>query len=87
MKPLLLSIFLSCGADATSTHLALTHGAHELVLPSQNPWVIDGIVAGESAAIAFGLHRLHKTHPKLAKALGWSIVGMRSSIAAYNFRH
>lgn len=87
MKPLLLSIALSFGADAATTHVGLESGRmQERVFPTQNPYVVDAIVAGETVFVSWALVRLSKDHPKLAKSLGWGLVGFRSGIAANNAR-
>lgn len=85
MKPLIFAIALSFGADAASTHVGrATERTREVLLPTQNPYVIDAIVAGEAIAVSLALNRLHKDHPKLATRLGWGIVGYRSTLAVHN---
>lgn len=86
MKPLLLILNLTLGADAASTHYALNHGAHELIL-SQNPWKTDAVLAGEAAGISLSLAWLDKRqHPKMARVVGWSFVAVRASVVASNLR-
>lgn len=85
MKPLLLALNLICGADATTTHVALAHGAREVSLPTQNRWMATAMVAGESAGMSYGLIWLDKTqHPKLARGLGWTAVAIRGVIVVNN---
>lgn len=83
MKPLLLILNLTLGADAASTHYALNHGAHELIL-SQNPWKTDAIVASEAAGLNWLL--LKARNKKAAKIIGWAFVGVRGAIVASNLR-
>lgn len=85
MKPLLLTLNLLLGADATTTHYALNHGAHEFML-SQNPVVNDVILAGQAVGVSYELQWLNKKHPKIAKVLGWSFVGVRGAIVVNNLR-
>lgn len=83
-----LTVFLAgCGADATSTHLALATGrVHEVVL-TQNPWVDDGLVAGEAALGAWAFERrLRSRHPRLATTLELSLGAFRFGLAVRNVR-
>ncbi len=84
MKPLLLTFNLLCGADAATTHYGLTHGAREIVL-SQNPWVDDAAVAGGAITATYGLlwFDAHE-HPKLARVLAWTAIGIRAAAVANN---
>lgn len=85
MKPLLLSLALTFGADAATTHVGLATGrAHELILPSQNPYVADALIGGEMVGVAWLLTHLHRTNPKTAQWLGWGVVGSRGAAALYN---
>ncbi len=86
MKPLLIVYALISGADATTTHVARIQGAREAWLPSQNVWVLDGIIAGHTAASAWGLVALNARHPRLAKIIGWSVVGVKVGVVAHNAR-
>ena len=85
MRPLLLTYALLCGADAASTHVMLNRGGQELWLPTQNPWAIDAIVGGQAVAAGLMLSWLDKhEHPKAARIIGWSIVGVRAVVVAHN---
>lgn len=90
MKPLLILFHLACGADAASSHLALHQHpgvVREQVLPTQNPWVIDGVVAGEAAVTTAGALWLRRhDHPKWAKGIVWLAVGVRAVAVAQNIR-
>lgn len=87
MKPLLITLALAHGADVGTTVYGLGHGATEVVLPTQNPAVISAIVAGEYSLEAFVLARLNTSgHAKLARMVGWTLVGVRGSIAAHNWQ-
>ena len=86
MTHLLLTLNILMGADATTTHVMLNRGGREVLLPTQNPWAINGIVAGEATAMTFGLTTLSKEHPKLAKTLTWTLIGVRGAIVAHNVR-
>lgn len=84
MKALLITFNLLCGADATTTHAILTRGGREVLLPTQNPWVVDGVVTGEAFAASKSLQVLSRTHPKTARIIGWSLVGLRSVVVVNN---
>lgn len=84
MKPLLLTFVLSCGVDASQTHYGLLHGATETFLPTQNPWVADGLMAGEAVAGAYALDRLSRSHPTASKRITWILIGARFVAIAWN---
>lgn len=86
VKTLLVIFTLSCGADASLTHVAINQGAREFVLPSQNRWAIDGMIAGEAVAGDVVLSKLHQHHPKTALIIGWTLVGLRGYAIAHNVR-
>lgn len=84
-KKLALVWFLSFGADAISTHNAITQrGAHELLLPSQNPYVIDELVVGEAVIGWWALVKINPNHPKIARTLYWLCVATHSTAAIHN---
>ena len=85
MKPLILTFWVLCGADAGTTHYALKHGAVEVVLPAQNPFVVDGIITGEAIAGSWVLHSLNRRgHARLARVVGWTLVGIRAYAVVHN---
>lgn len=84
MKPLLLTWWLICGADATTTHMGMARGYEERWLPASNPWVVDGMVAGQAALGTFAVRRLNRTHPRAARVLGWTLVGVRMFAVVHN---
>jgi hypothetical protein len=85
MKTILLGVWLSFGSDAAATHYAITQrAAREVLIPTQSPWALDGIVAGEAALTSLGLYHLNHNHPKAAKLIGWSIIGLRSVVVYHN---
>lgn len=86
MKPLLVVLALSHGADLGTTLVGLSHGAHEIVLPTQSPIAISVIVGAELGVECYGLSQLAKSHPRAAKVIGWSIVGFRTTIAVHNMQ-
>lgn len=86
MKPLVITLALLHGADAATTQSIINSGGHEALLPTQNVVAIDSIVAGEATTEIVALTRLRRDHPKLALALGWSLVGIRGAIVASNVR-
>ena len=59
---------VACGADATTTHLALRRGGHELFL-TQSPVANDVILGGEALAGVLILTKASRKHPKLAKVV------------------
>lgn len=89
MKPLLLILSLTYGADATTTHVAFARypqQTHEQLLPTQSPWLIDGLIAGQAVGISVGLTKLDQTHPTLARVIGWTLVGVRAYAVGSNVR-
>jgi hypothetical protein len=84
MKIMLIVLNLTFGADATTTHYALKHNGIEVIIPSQNPFVVDGFVGAESFSLSYSLNRLGRKHPKTAKIIGWSIIGARGFVVAHN---
>lgn len=73
----------ACGADAVTTHGALQAGAVELHL-SQNPWVTDALVGAQAGVGAWGMARLHRTHPKLATGILVGLTAIRMGAAVHN---
>ena len=84
MKPLILTWVLMCGADAATTSAILNGGGREMVLPTQNPWVASAIIGGQATVGAITLSKLAIRHPKLARWVGWTIVGIRATAVVYN---
>ena len=86
MKTLMFLAWLGgTGADAVSTHVALNHGAHELVM-TQNPAVDDILIGGQAVGGAIFLARLHKTHPRTAVVVGVVAGSFRAYIAYHNIQ-
>ncbi len=86
LKAVMLGTFLAGGAmDMQSTCQALGNGGREVVL-TQSCRVNAAVISGEMAAGAYGLNKLHQTHPKLAVTLGIAAGLFRASVAAHNLR-
>jgi hypothetical protein len=51
-------------SDAASTHVALMYGAHEAVLPTQNPWMIDAVIGAEMGLIVTAFLYLESRMPQ-----------------------
>lgn len=78
----------SVAADIHSTHRGLERGARE-TNPMYNWASDDGMLvlrAGTGVALGYGLHRLHKRKPKLAKILTFVIGATTFAVAAHNYR-
>lgn len=76
MKHALLVAWITVHSlDAGTTHYALSHGARETVIPTQNKWVIDGVIGASATLTWVGLERLKEGHPKLATALKLIVIG------------
>lgn len=88
MTPLLLAIYLTFGADATSTHIDLTrHVAREALYPTQNPWAIDAIIGVETWNTARMLKRWDvEGHHTRARVGGWVAVGVRAAATTQAIR-
>jgi hypothetical protein len=84
MKILLFGVWLSFGSDAATTHYALNHGGREVLIPTQNAYVIDAVAAGEALFASRALNKLNKTHPKAAKILGIGMIAARSFVVYSN---
>jgi len=84
VKVLLLAYLLSSGADAITTHYALNHGGREVMWPTQNPWLIDGLTAGQAAATTELVSKLHRSHPRLAITMGVISVAIRGAVVVSN---
>ena len=72
MKPLLLGLILSQGADL-ATALMVGPGCHEALWPNAKT-AVSVKVPSISISVTL-LPRLHREHPKVAKALAWSAIG------------
>jgi|KBSMisStaDraftv2_1062788.scaffolds.fasta_scaffold374837_2 hypothetical protein len=86
MKPLLLSWWVLCGADAATTHHIVTTGGREVILPTQNPYAIDGVLLTQAFAADHALRNVARTHPRLAIGLGVGLVAVRGFAVAHNLR-
>ena len=85
MKILLFGMWLTLSGDASTTTYGINHRlVVEALIPSQNVYVIDGILAAEGGGMTAGLLRLNREHPKAAKIIGWSIVAMRAYVVEHN---
>jgi hypothetical protein len=85
MKIILFGIWMTCSADAVTTHIGLNQGAREVVMPSQNPFILDSIGVSEAAVSSLGIVWLNKhKHPKAARILGWSIIAARGFVVYHN---
>ncbi len=84
MKTLILTYILFSGTDASTTHYALNHGGHEVMWPTQNPWLVDSLTAGQAVGVALGLGQLHHTHPKLAVGLAVMAAAIRGTVVVSN---
>ena len=81
---ILTAYITSFAADAATTHVALSKGAVEVVLPTQNPFMIDGIVAGQAVAGYMLINHLYKDHPKLAIAIAVGVTAAHGYAALHN---
>ncbi len=83
MKTLLLVYSLTCGADAATTHQALSAGARESVL-SQSTVANTAIIGAETGVSVFAIARLNQTHPKAARAIVVAAMAFRGYVAIHN---
>ncbi len=85
MKTLLLIWGVTCGGDAGVSSYALAQGGHELLLPSQSPWVVSTIVSGQAIAGTVAIQQLdQRGHPRWARTLGWTLVAVRGAAVGWN---
>ena len=85
MKPFVLVLNLLCAGDAATTHVALSRGATEWVLPTQSPWMSTALIAGEAGGLSGALVWLdRRQHPKAARALAIAAIGIRAAVIANN---
>lgn len=75
-------------ADAISTHVAIVrYGARETIIPSQKPWIIDGVLGAQAYFGTKNLSTLDALdHPKLARVIGWTCVALHAVAVANNVR-
>ena len=88
MKPILLTLALSCSADAASTHVALGQAAvreGNPILPSQ-PWAIDAVMAASTVSLVAGLREFRKAHPRWAWVVAGVVAGVHTVAAIHNVR-
>jgi hypothetical protein len=80
VTPFLLWLNVAIAGDAASTHAVLAHGGREagIFRFTQNPWVLDGLQGGVAASETLGLRKLRVDHPKAARVLGWTLVGLKA---------
>lgn len=83
MKGLILSWWLLCGGDAATTHYVLKTGGREVMLPTQNPYVIDGWVAAQAHA---GSKLFGPKHTKTSVGIGIGLMAWRGFVVAHNTR-
>ncbi len=84
-KAVMLGTWITGGAlDISSTCQGLANGGREVVL-TQSCRTNALVISGEMVAGAYGLNKLHLTHPKLAVTLGIIAGVFRCSVAAHNF--
>lgn len=82
MNGLLLAGYLSLfAADASTTHIALNRGAHELLL-TQSPSVNDGLTAAEAGSLWWATARIQRRWLRWTVRL--SIAGVHGAVAAHN---
>lgn len=84
LKPLLLTFQLLCVGDAVSTHVILDHGGHEIIFPTQNPWAIDGLVAGQAVAVSYVFSKTDTRHPKLTRVALGGLIAVRVFAVIHN---
>ena len=70
--------------DAVTTHVGLQLGAQERLL-SQNPWVNDGLIAGEAGAMFYLTKKYYKQRPKTAIAVLAVFMLYRGWIDVHNY--
>ena len=85
MKILLISLWLTLGSDAASTTYGINKGlVREVLIPSQNVYVIDGVLTTEASGITAGLLKLNHNHPLIAKITGVSLIAVRGYVVYHN---
>jgi len=85
MNPLLLTLAILHGADVATTQVVLKQGGIELnpVVPQQRA---ANLLVGSAASAAdvWILHKLSAKHPKLAKAIAFTAIGVEGWAVAHN---
>jgi hypothetical protein len=85
MKIILLGIWLTYGADASTTTYGINKRlVREALIPSQNVYVIDGVTSGEAYLTSKGLLKLNVKHPVAAKLIGIGMIAARSFVVSSN---
>ena len=85
MKELIIGVYLSCAADSASTHYALSRGGREVFL-MQSPMANHVIVGTHAIVVHYGLDKLARRRPRLARGLAVAIIVARGAVAAHNIR-
>lgn len=86
MRVLLVVLNMIYGADAATTTIIIHRGGREILLPTQNTMLCDGIVAAQAVGLSYLVHRMDKHHHKLAMTLGIEAAAIRGAIVAHNMR-
>ena len=71
-------------ADATTTHIALNQGLHELNPLQRNTAVMWTSHAVVPVVFEMGMRKLERRHPKWATVGRWSFVGVFFGAAIWN---
>lgn len=79
---LVLSWWLLCGGDAVSTTHILRTGGQEALLPTQNPVLINGIIATQ----AYGGTKLLQQKKKTTTLIVIGMMGVRGYALYHNVR-
>lgn len=72
--------------DATTTHVGLSRGFREGVLPTQQAGVIWAIEGSAAAGETLVWQRLRVRHPRLARALAVAVIAGEGGAVAWNAR-
>lgn len=83
MKPLLLTWWLLAGADAVTTRHIVMTGGREVMLPSQHPDVLTGLIAGQAY---MGSKLLGPKHTKTTVGIAIGLMVVRGVAVSYNLR-
>jgi hypothetical protein len=87
MNPILLTLALLHGADLASTQVVLHQGGSERnpLMPQAASWNL-AIGSAASAGDIWLLHRIGRSHPRLATVIGIAAIGAEGFAVVHNVR-
>jgi hypothetical protein len=87
VKGLFLAFNILCGGDSASTHVFINKGIREAVLPTQNPYIIHGIMAAKATGVSLAADFVRrKGNKKIAAVILISGIIVEGFAVQHNIR-